>query len=625
VAEVREGVVVDGRYRVLQRIGSGGMADVWLAEDTHLQRRVALKVLHTRFAQDREFVERFRREAEAAAGLQHPNVVSVYDRGRIDDGTWYIAMQYLEGRTLKELIDTGPAPEEAVRLIRQVLEAARFAHRHGIVHRDLKPQNVIVDSDGKATVTDFGIARAGVSEITQAGSVMGTPHYLSPEQAQGVDVTAVSDLYSVGVMLYEALTGRVPFEAESAVAIAMKQVSQVPQRPSSINPRVSPALDAVVMRALEKDPGQRFQSAEAFIVALDAALKEPGAPAGGTAAFAPLPPVAAASAAEQEDPEEQQARKRRRTFWLLVAAAILIGILVGFLLTRETTTDVPSVTGNQLNVAIALLQQDGFSVGEVTRVERDAASNTVLEQDPAASPPENKAALDCSFLTLFCSKPKVDLTVSAGPGNAKVPATAGLPQEEATEKLEEAGFGVQVESANSDTVEEGLVIHSDPSAGKTETRGSDVTLTVSTGPKLAKVPVLVGTQRSVAVQQIRGRGLVASVSEEPSSSPAGQVIRQQPSAGAEVDPGSSVSIVVSKGVEKTAIPNVIGQLRSEAVAALRAAGLVPAVQEQETEVPSQIGRVTDQFPPPGSKVDSGAEVTVVVGKRASESTAPTEP
>jgi serine/threonine-protein kinase len=598
------------------------MADVWLAEDTHLQRRVALKVLHTRFAQDREFVERFRREAEAAAGLQHPNVVAVYDRGQIAGGTYYIAMQYLEGRTLKQLIDAGLSPEQAVGLIRQVLEAARFAHRHGIVHRDLKPQNVIVDDDGKATVTDFGIARAGVSEITQAGSVMGTPHYLSPEQAQGVEVTAVSDLYSIGVMLYEALTGRVPFEADSAVAIAMKQVSQMPQRPSSINPQVSPALDAVVMRALEKEPGQRFQNADAFIAALDAALKDPGAPAGGTAAFAALPPVVAVP--EEVDPEEEQ-RKRHRTFWLLAAAAVAIGILVGFLLTRDTTTDVPDVTGNQLNVAIALLEQNGFSIGAIKHVERESPAGTVFEQDPLAAPPAAKAELNCAFLTIFCSKPKVDLSVSEGPGNGAVPSTAGLTEEEATEKLEEAGFGVQVESANSDAVEEGLVIHSDPSGGETATHGSDVTITVSAGPKLAKVPVLVGSQRSLAVQQIRGRNFVAAVSEEPSSAPAGQVVRQSPNAGTELAPGSTVSIVVSKGVEKIAVPNVIGELRSEAVNEMRSAGFVPAVQEQETAVPSQVGRVTDQFPPPGSKVERGEEVTVVVGKRAAEATTPAEP
>jgi beta-lactam-binding protein with PASTA domain/predicted Ser/Thr protein kinase len=548
VAEVTKGSVVDGRYTVLERIGSGGMADVWLADDSHLQRRVALKVLHARFAQDKEFVERFRREAEAAAGLQHPNIVAVFDRGEFE-GTYYIAMQYLEGRTLKQLIDAGLAPDQAAGLIRQILEGARFAHRHGVVHRDLKPQNVIVDAEGKATVTDFGIAQAGVSEITQAGSVLGTPHYFSPEQAQGFEVTAVSDLYSVGVMLYEALTRRVPFEADSAVAIAMKQVSQAPQRPSSINPQVSPALDAVVMRALEKEPGQRFQSADAFIAAIDAALKDPGGGADNTAAFAPLPPVVAVPeepVAEGIDPEDE-GRKRRRRIWMLVAAAVLIGLLVGFALTRDTTTDVPNVTGNQLNVAIALLQQDGFSVGDVKRVEREAPANEVLEQDPAAAPPADQAAEDCSFLTFFCSKPKVTLTVSAGPGSAKVPSTAGLTSTAAEEELEEAGFKAKLESVHSKDVEEGLVLKSEPSGGETAIKGSTVMLKVSSGPKLAKVPVVVGSQRSLAVQQIRGRGFTPSVEEVESKQPEGQVIRQAPSAGSQLPPGSTVSITVSKG------------------------------------------------------------------------------
>jgi serine/threonine-protein kinase len=615
--------VVDGRYRVEQRIGSGGMADVWLAEDTHLQRQVALKVLHARFAQDREFVERFRREAEAAAGLQHPNVVSVFDRGDVD-GTYYIAMQYLEGRSLKQLIDAGLTPEQAAGLIRQVLEGARFAHRHGVVHRDLKPQNVIVDADGKATVTDFGIARAGVSEITQTGSVMGTPHYLSPEQAQGQEVTAVSDLYSIGVILYEALAGRVPFEGESAVAVAMKQVSQAPQRPSSVNPKVSPALDAVVMRALEKEPGQRFQNADAFIAALDAALRDPDAGAEGTAAFAPLPPVVATPSepvAEGYD-EEAEARRRRRTLWLLVALAILIGALVGFALTRDTTTEVPNVTDNELNVAIALLQQNGFEVGEVKRVEREAPANTVLEQDPLASPPAGEASLDCAFLSFFCSKPKVVLTVSSGPGTAKIPSTAGLTASAAESKIEEAGFDPRVEKTISEKVEQGLVINSLPSGGSTATRGSEVVLRVSTGPRLAAVPVLVGTQRSVAVQRIRGRGLVPSVEERESSSPAGEVIDQAPNAGSKLPTGSTVSIVVSKGEETSTAPNVIGKLRSEAVEAVRAAGLKPVVSEQPTEVSSQVGRVTDQFPPPGSELKPGDTVSLVVGTAAAGATEP---
>jgi len=611
VAEVREGSVVDKRYRVLRRIGSGGMADVWLAEDAHLQRQVALKVLHSRYLQDPDFIARFQREAESAAGLQHPNIVAVFDRGQ-DDGINYIAMRYVEGPTLKELIERGLAPEQAVALIRQVLEGARFAHRNGIVHRDLKPQNVIVDEDGKAVVTDFGIARAGVSEITQTGSVMGTPQYLSPEQAQGFEVTGVSDLYSIGVILYEALTGRVPFEGESAVAVAMKQVSETPQRPSSINPQVSPALDAVVMRALEKEPGNRFQSADAFIAALDQAMREPGV-GRGTAAFAAAPPVVAVP--EEVPPEED--RKRNNWLWTLLVAAIVIGLLVGLLLTRDTKTDVPNVTGKQLEFAIAQLERKGFEVGEEKFVERQSPKNTVLEQDPLPGSAEE----DCSFLTLFCSKPKVDLTVSAGPGSGEIPRINGSSQAAAEKKLEKAGFKVAVEGVNSSSVEEGLVVFSEPRGGDSATHGSTVTIFVSRGPKLAKVPVLVGVQREVAVQRLSARGLSPSVSEEESSSPKGQVIRQSPSAGTQVEPGSTVTLVVSSGEKEekaTKVPNVIGQERREAVEALRAAGLTPQVEEEETAVPSKIGRVIDQFPPPGSELEPKSTVTITVGKRAAE-------
>lgn len=604
MSEVNEGSVIDGRYRVLRKIGAGGMADVWLAEDTHLQRQVALKVLHRHFAQDRDFVARFQREAESAAGLQHPNVVAVYDRG-VFEGVNYIAMQYVEGPTLKQLIDRGLTPEQAVPLVRQVLEAARFAHRNGIVHRDLKPQNVIVDPEGKAMVADFGIARAGLSEITQTGSVMGTPQYLSPEQAQGYDVTPVSDLYSIGVLLYEALTGRVPFEGDSAVAVAMKQVSQVPQRPSSINPQVSPALDAVVMRALEKEPGERFQSADAFIAALDAAMVEPGGP--GTADFAALPPVVAVPL--EEDEEEEKSKRRK---WLLAAlAAILVGALIGLLLTGDSTTEVPNVTGESRSAATTRLELNGFPVA-VEEVQRQAARNTVLEQDPTPG----EADEDCSFFSFFCSKPTVTLTISKGPGSSNVPGVSGLSEEEATERLEAAGFEVAVNRVNSASVEEGVVVNSEPSGGTAATNGSTVTINVSRGPRLVKVPVLVGAQRDVAVERIRGRGLEPSVSEEESSQPAGQVLSQSPDAGERVEPGATVSIVVSSGEAESEVPNVIGKERREAVEAVRAAGLVPVVEEEETPVEGQIGRVVDQFPPPGQELKQGGEVTLVVGKRA---------
>jgi serine/threonine-protein kinase len=606
---VSEGSVVDGRYRVLRKIGSGGMADVWLAEDAHLQRQVALKVLHSRFAQDREFIERFRREAESAAGLHHPNVVAVFDRGEVD-GTYYIAMQYLEGRSLKQLIDAGLTSEQSVYLIRQVLEGARFAHRHGVVHRDLKPHNVIVDDEGKAVVTDFGIARAGVSEITQTGSVMGTPHYLSPEQAQGEEVTPVSDLYSIGVMLYEALAGRVPFEGESAVAVAMKQVSQAPQRPSSINPEVSPALDSVVLRALEKSPGDRFQNADAFIAALDNALKAGDELRGGTASFAPLPPaVAAAELAEMDEIEEEE-RRRRRLFWIAVAVAVLVGILLALALTRDTTAEVPKVTGRSLERAETRLEGEGFKIGETHEVESEAEPETVLEQDPIPGEVDE----DCKLFSFFCSKPEVVLTVSTGPGSATVPSTAGQPLAKASAALEKAGFQVQVDRVNSDKIEDGLVIHSDPPGGTSLTRGTTVVLTASSGPRLAKVPVVVGYQVATAEQQIRAAGLEPSVTEQPDSAPEGQVIRQTPSAGSRVDPGSAVTIVVSEGEETAKVPNVIGKLRPDAVTALREAGLDPTVSEQETDVPAKVGKVTDQFPPPGAEVEPGASVTIVVGK-----------
>src|SRR4030081_1976143 len=269
MAEIGAGTIIDGRYKVVSRLGSGGMADVFLAEDQQLGRKVALKLLHRRFAEDPGFVERFRREAQAAAGLQHPNVVSVYDRGTYD-GTYYIAMEYLAGRTLKQLIrDEAPLdPVRAIDITSQILHAARFAHRRGVIHRDLKPHNVLLDDEGRARVTDFGIARAGASDMTLTGSIMGTAQYLSPEQAQGHSVGARSDLYSVGVVLYELLTGVVPFEGETAVAIAFKQVSAEPRPPSELNPALPASLDGVGRGRLARETAQRYADAEEFITVL---------------------------------------------------------------------------------------------------------------------------------------------------------------------------------------------------------------------------------------------------------------------------------------------------------------------------------------------------------------------
>src|SRR5512134_605585 len=312
MASPRKGTVVDERYELKRKIGSGGMADVWLAADTELDRDVAIKILHDRFAQDKEFVERFQREAQSAAGLQHPNVVGVFDRGVFRD-TYFIAMEYVDGPSLKDLVRGGMGIQGAIDFTRQILGAARFAHRKGIVHRDLKPQNVLIDAEGRARVADFGIARGGEnSDITATGSVMGTAQYLSPEQAQGKETTARSDIYSIGVILYEALTRRVPFEGDSAVAVALKQVSEMPRRPSSINPEIPPALDAVVMRALAKDPEARFKDADAFLRGLDAAERTPDRPRPeDTAGFAAVTPEGEAEIPGAEEQHEYYEERRQ--------------------------------------------------------------------------------------------------------------------------------------------------------------------------------------------------------------------------------------------------------------------------------------------------------------------------
>ncbi len=585
--------MVDGRYRVVSRIGSGGMADVWLADDLHLPRRVALKVLHDQFAQDTEFIERFRREAEAAAGLQQVNIVSIFDRGQVDH-TYYIAMAYLDGRTLRDLINYGLTPTESVAIVRQILEAAGFAHRHGVIHRDLKPMNVIVDSTGLATVTDFGIARAGLSEITEAGSILGTVNYLSPEQAEGFEVGPTSDLYSIGVILYECLTGRVPFEGDTAVAVALKQLSEQPPAPSAWNPDVSPALDAVVMTALRREPYERYQDAESFIAALDAA---------------------------EARPEEIYEEPESKWPWVVgVVAAVLIALILWGML-RDNTVEVPRVVGSDLDSAITTLGTDGFTVGDVERVQRDVPTNQVISQDPVG-----KADRDCRVFGWFCSDPDVNLTVSGGPGQVEVPDVAGQTRVEAEQTLGDAGLGVAVETRNSSNVPSDSVIETSPPAGEAVKRGSQVTLIVSSGPGRVSVPPVVGQTRNAAEQQLSAVGLQSSSSQESSDRPAGEVISQSPNAGTKVDPGSTVALVVSSGPEPVTevdVPNVVGLTRSDAVSNLRSLGLSPSVEEETTDIQPQGGRVIDQSPGGGTTVEEGSTVVITVGIFQSSGGSPT--
>ncbi|MGB0121636.1 MAG: PASTA domain-containing protein [Solirubrobacterales bacterium] len=584
MSRLRTGDVIDGRYRIEALIGSGGMADVWLADDQHLPRRVALKVLHDRFARDPEFIERFRREAESAARLQHVNIVSIFDRGQVGD-TYYIAMSYLDGRTLRDLINLGLTPQESVAIVRQILEAAGFAHRHGVIHRDLKPLNVIVDATGLATVTDFGIARAGgVSDLTEQGSIMGTAHYLSPEQAQGLEVGPESDLYSVGVVLYECLTGQVPYTGDSAVAIAMRQMSETPYPPSAYNDSVSPALDAVVMKALEREPIARYRSAEAFIEALDLAESDP--------------------MAGYVEPE----RPSKKWMWFAAIGAILVALLLWGAL-RTNTVEVPKVVGQNVDQAISELNKDGFSIGQVERKQQSGPINLVLQQNPSGT-----ADQDC-FLGFFCSDPDVDLVVSAGPGTAEVPDVTGENRTTAEQNLVEAGFGVSVETKASSDVGVDNVIETDPAAGESVKRGTQITMFVSSGPQQVAVPPVVGELENAARQQLSAKGLSMSTSTEASDRPEGEVLDQSPDAGEKVDPDSTVEVTVSSGPAETtvSVPNVVGLTEAEAKSDLNAAGLVASVQDQSTSIQPQDGRVIDQNPGAGGDVNEGTRIVIIVG------------
>jgi serine/threonine-protein kinase len=618
--ELGDNSVIDGRYRILGHLGSGGMADVYHAEDTHLERPVALKLLYRRFAQDKEFVERFRREASAAAALQHPNVVSVYDRGEFD-GTYYIAMEFCEGSSLKDVI-VREAPLDCARAIdiaKKILLAARFAHRRGVIHRDLKPHNVIIhpsDTGDEVKVADFGIARAGASEITEVGAIMGTAQYLSPEQAQGHAVNEASDLYSIGVVLFEMLTGSPPFDGDSAVAIALKHVSEAPPSPRELRPELPPELEAVVLKSLGKDPAQRYRDADSFIRDLDVARQSlDGRPVDSetTAMFAPAheadggtppPPTVVAPAGELVEPEPPEGigpapPRRRRALLLLLALVALAGLgLGGYLLLKPEHVTVPIVVGKQLDSARAELESAGFAV-DIDRRSDAAPRDTVFRQVPSSGEADKG-----STVTLF---------VSNGPTTAKVPDVLGLSELDARRRVRRAGFTAFVQREDSAKVPAGNVIRSDPGAGARIERGSRVTLFVSSGPKEVGVPDVVGQDEEDAVNRLREAGLGVVVKERASSEPTGTVVSQMPAGGQQVDEGSTVTLFTSNGRVQE-VPDVVGLTQDEAEAEIHDAGFSVSVRTRSVTEPDGDGRVLSQTPSGGRKRRKGETVAITVGQ-----------
>jgi eukaryotic-like serine/threonine-protein kinase len=638
VSDTLINTLFDGRYRILRKLGSGGMANVYLAEDEDLGRRVAIKILSERYANDESFNERFRREAKSAASLSHPNIVSIYDRGEAD-GIPYIAMEVIEGRSLKELILTrGPLPlATAIDYTHQILDALRFAHRNGIIHRDIKPHNILLGAENRAKVTDFGIARAGASQMTEVGSIMGTAQYLSPEQARGAPVTAASDLYSVGIVLYEMLTGQVPFSGDSAIEIAMKHLNETPRPPSSLRPELTPELDQVVLRALAKNPEDRYQASEEFSADLDRV--EAGIPiapetsaaatailSGGfeTSATQVIPPTETARqppptqpAAPRRPPPtyppryryDEPPRKRNRFLpWLLVILLLAGAAVAGWYVytqiqdeLRSTQVAVPNVIGLERKLAVKKIEDEGFQADVQTGVGTAEDRGKVIDQNPDGGTRIEKGST-------------VRILVSVGPEQVEVPEVVGKPLDEATQTLANAGFRWTTKRVFSPDAPEGEVTKQNPKPGEQAEKGATIALTVSKGQELAAVPDVLQQTRQSAESELRSAGFVPEAVLVDSDSPQGLVVAQDPDPGTERPKGETVQISVSNGPQTATVPDVLDQDQASAESELQAAGFKVRVVKQDTADPTQDGVVMDQSPAPGLEAQPGSRVTIVVGR-----------
>jgi len=619
------GSIFAGRYRLERKLGSGGMADVWLAEDQELGRRVAVKILHERYANDEQFVERFRREATHAAGLSHQNIVSIFDRGSVN-GSYFIVMEYVEGRTLKELLVTrGPCPVPvAISYARQVLAALRYAHRNGIIHRDIKPHNVIVDREGRIKVADFGIARAGTtSQMTEAGSIIGTAQYLSPEQARGAPVDESSDLYSTGIVLYELLTGKVPFTGESAVEIAMKHLSQVPDPPSSIRREIPHDVDLVVLRALAKDPADRYRSATEMdrdleLVARGEAVGRETADAATIVLSGEHDATALTQASRRPLPASGGERyrtydtpvSRGRSIWpWLIGIGVALALAAGGYFLYQKVQDrisqsepipVSQYTGLLLANAEQLVRSDGFEPQVQHEPDPDAAPNYVFQQEPAPGTKLGRGSI-------------VVLHVSTGKPKATVPGVVGKSSTDAVAALVGAGLKANPQNVPSDEPA-GTVVAQDPRAGTVIVQGSTVRINVSTGPKQVFLPSVVGLQYDQASAQLQAAGFAVRRTDVDSAQPADQVVDQSPVGNQQVADHSAVVLKVSKGPTTATVPDVINLDSTTAQTTLTEANFKVKTVFSDTSDPTQDNHVISQDPPGNTQAKPNSKVTITVGR-----------
>lgn len=557
------------RYELQELIGGGGMADVYKAQDKLLDRAVAVKILHQQYANDAEFVEKFRREATAAAKLAHPNIVNIYDVGE-DGGSQYIVMEYVSGPTLKEVIQQKGClePIEAVRIAKEIASALESAHRNNLVHCDIKPHNILVMPDGHIKVTDFGIARAvSASTMTYSGSVMGSVHYFSPEQAKGTVITTKSDVYSLGVVLYEMLTGQLPFNGETSVSIALKHLQEEPVPIRQLNPSIPPVLEAIVQKAMSKDPADRPSSTELYadLNQAKAMLADRGISqevvSNDPFATRMIPRITPEMMAEQraerpankpigsrEDyqpqyqPQEEKSIFKSKSFIAVLVGILLMGFFVGSFLSfgkfwSSAEINVPDVVGKSSVVAQQILEDKNLRVKIVEANDDSVPAGQVVSQYPEAGAKVKEQRL-------------VTITVSKGGQELTMPDLKSMSRSNAEEKLKKMGLKLGAVFEENSKEPAGTVINQDPRSGSKITKGQTVDITVSLGEKKKEITVQNYTGLSVdsAKSNLEANGLsLGGISEEASTRPKGTVIGQSPSAGSTTTEGGSVSLIISSG------------------------------------------------------------------------------
>ncbi len=628
----KERRVFNGRYELEARIARGGMANVFLARDLQLNRAVALKVLFPEFATDPTFVQRFRREAQAAANLNHPNIVSIYDWGE-ERGTYFIVMEYIEGQSLAQLLhdDYEFSQQQTIDVISDVASALHFAHENDVIHRDVKPGNILLSKTGQVKVTDFGIAQAisAKENLTQTGTVMGTATYFSPEQARGLPIDPRSDVYSLGVVLYEMLTGAPPFSGDNPVSVAYMHVQETPEPPSQRNPDISTDLESVVLMALAKEADHRYESAIAFRNDLDNVKRGVPVHAGAFEATSAMSSVdestRAVSAVDQT--RATQAYENTRAMPRSPAAGpppkppqrsgMFVGIMITMLLLLvggvflfaknlgvldgEAKVTVTNLTNLSQAEASQKLDDLGLQAKINLVVNDRVEEGKVFDQKPKAGVKVAKNSI-------------VELSISSGKTPVKVPLLKGLTEEDARDALQRVNLVADVQPEASDDIKKGEVISQDPQPETSLSPGSSVTIKVSSGPADVAVPNVAGFSITKASNALGKEGLEVATKEEPSETvPVGQVIRTDPPFGAEVAKSTTVTLIVSSGPSTASVPNVVGLTTAQATSRLESAGFVVFPTNKTVTSPADDGRVIEQSPGANTTAARGSRITITVG------------